>query len=408
MNILMISHTPLFPPRSGVVRRNLHMFLEAAREHAVTLLILGSGHDDEGFRRHYGDRFRAVVTVDIRNVGWRRVLRVCLYILTGWGWVRHWHKRKVQKTIDALCTDAKPDIVHLTNPLLRMYRYPSSASVVADAHNVEYDNLERVSKESTGIVRRMFFRAFAWRLKQEESASCRRCDVVLAVSDRDRAMFRTMAPSTRIALVPNGVDLEEFAARHSGRKQHALLFVGMLDYQPNDSGIQFFLKNVFPRVQDKVPDAHLTIVGGNPSPAVRNAASPSVRVTGFVDDVRPYLQEAAVLVVPIYAGGGTRLKLLEAMAAGIPAVSTTIGCEGLDVCHNKHLLVADEPGAFADAVVRLLEDPALRNTLAGQALAAVRAEHGWDRIGDTLLAVYSSLPGTQARRLQTMTSVLAS
>ncbi len=408
MNILMISHTPLFPPRSGVVRRNLHLFLEAAREHTVSLLILGSGHDGDEFRRHYADRCRAAVTLDIRNVGWRRVLRVCLYILTGRGWVRHWHTRKVQKAIDALCANAKPDVVHLTNPLLRMYSFPSSARIVADAHNVEYDNLERVSQESQGVVRRLFFRAFAWRLKEEESASCRRCDVVMAVSDRDRAMFRRMAPSTRIALVPNGVDLGEFVAPHTTRTQHTLLFVGMLDYQPNDTGIRFFLNNVFPRIRERVPDAHLTIVGGNPSPAVRNAASPSVRVTGFVDDVRPYLQEAAVLVVPIYAGGGTRLKLLEAMAMGIPAVSTTIGCEGLDVRHNEHLLVADEPDAFADAVVRLLGDPALRTTLAERALAAVRAEHGWDRIGDALLAVYTSLPDTRDKRLRTMTPVLAS
>ena len=408
MNILMVSHSALFPAGSGVVRRNLHLFLEAARAHDVSLLVLGSGHDHEGFKARYGDRCRTALAEDIHNYGWRRVLRVCLYILTGWGWVRHWHTRRVQAAIDALCAEALPDVVHLTNPLLRMYRFPSTARIVADAHNVEYDNLQRVARESRTPLRRLFFSAFAWRLQREESESCRRCDVILAVSDRDRAMFRAMAPGTEIAVVPNGVDLEQFAPRRLIQSTHELVFVGMLDYQPNDTGIQHFLKAIFPLIQSRVPDAHLTIVGGNPSPAVRNASSSSVCVTGFVDDVRPFLEAAAILVVPLYAGGGTRLKLLEAMAMGIPAVSTTLGCEGLDVRDDEHLLVADAPDAFAECVVRLLEHPGLRTRLATEASSAVRAQHGWNQIGDTLRAVYASFSHRIPLRLHSMTSVLAS
>jgi len=154
------------------------------------------------------------------------VLRVCLYILTGWGWVRHWHTKRVQAAIDRLCADSPPDIVHITNPLIRMYRFPPSARVVADAHNVEYDNLLRVSQESRGFVRKLFFRAFAWRLKHEEALSCQRCDVVMAVSERDRSFFRRMAPATQIALVPNGVDLSEFVPMPGRRRPNSLLFVG--------------------------------------------------------------------------------------------------------------------------------------------------------------------------------------
>jgi len=403
----MVSHTPLFPPGSGVVRRNLHLLLEIAKEHSVSVLVLGAGHDAKGFREQHGGLFRTVITEDVRNVGWRRVLRVCLYILTGWGWVRHWHTKRVQAAIDRLCADSPPDIVHITNPLIRRYRFPASVRVVADAHNVEYDNLLRVSQESRSIVRKLFFHAFAWRLKREETLSCQQCDVVMAVSERDRSFFRRMAPATQIALVPNGVDLSEFVPMPGRRRPHSLLFVGMMDYQPNDTGIQHFLNTIFPLIRQRMPEAHLTIVGGNPSQAVRNAASPSVRVTGFVDDVRPYMEECSVFVVPLTAGGGTRLKLLEAMAMGIPAVSTSLGCEGLDVRHNTHLLVADSPEAFADAAVRLLQDPSLRNTLSAQALAAVHAEHGWDRIGGTLLELYASLVSPPVRRQQPVRSAVA-
>jgi len=378
-----------------------------AKEHSVSVLVLGTGHDAKGFREQHGGRCRTVTVEDVRNFGWRRVLRVCLYILTGWGWVRHWHTKRVQAAIDRLCADSPPDIVHITNPLISMYRFPASARVVADAHNVEYDNLLRVAQESRSTVRKLFFRAFAWRLKHEETLACQRCDVVMAVSERDRSMFRAMAPTTQIALVPNGVDLSEFVSVPDKRRPNTLLFVGMMDYQPNDAGMQHFLNAIFPLIRQCVPDAHLTIVGGNPSPAVRNAASPSVRVTGFVDDVRTYLRESSVFVVPLYAGGGTRLKLLEAMAMGIPAVSTSLGCEGLNVHHNTHLLVADSPEAFADAVVRLLQDPSLRNTLSAQALAAVHAEHGWDRIGGTLLNLYASLVSPPVRRQQPVRSAVA-
>lgn len=395
MNVLFISHSPLFPVDSGVIRRNLHLLLEGARSSRVSLLVLGSGHDMDGFMERYGGMVREARAVDVRNTGWRRVLRVCLFIMTGWAWVRHWHTRRVQRAIDAMCAGLRPDIIHLTTPLLMLYRYPAGIRIVADAHNVEYDNLLRVSRESASPLRRLLFSAFAWRLRPEEAKTAAQVDRLFVVSERDRILFRSIAPHANIAVIPNGVDLEGFAPSAGARRKHTLLFVGMMNYHPNDDGIRFFLAEVFPRILAVMPDVHLTIVGGEPSAAVRAAASPHVTVTGLVPDVRPFLASAEVLIVPLRAGGGTRLKLLEAMASGIPAVSTTIGCEGLGVAHRQHLAIADGPEAFARAVIELLGDAGGRERMAARAREFVRDRYGWERIGEALRAEYRALAPAQ-------------
>ncbi len=391
MNILFISHSPLYPVDSGVIRRNIHLLLEAARGNRVSVLVLGSGHDMQGFMERHGAAVHDATMVDVRNIGWRRVLRVCLFIITGWAWVRHWHRRRVQTAIDALCETGRPDIIHLTTPLLMLYRYPRGVRVVADAHNVEYDNLLRVARGSRSPLRRLLFSAFAWRLRPEEAKTAAMVDRLLTVSDRDREMFLALAPRARIAVVPNGVDLDGFAPSSSPRTRRSLLFVGMMNYHPNDDGVRYFLASTFPAIRAGEPDVHLTIVGGEPSGAVRAAASPHVTVTGLVPDVRPYLAAAEVLIVPLRAGGGTRLKLLEAMAAGIPAVSTSIGCEGLGAVHGQHLLIADTPEQFAHAVVRLLREPDTRRGIADRARRFVLDRYGWERVGAALRTQYNVL-----------------
>lgn len=391
MNILFISHSPLFPVDSGVIRRNLHLLLEAARGHSVSVLVLGSGHDMRGFLDRYGSAIDTAQAVDVRNIGWRRVLRVCLFIITGRAWVRHWHRHRVQTAIDALCASQQPDVIHLTTPLLMLYHYPRSVRIVADAHNVEYDNLFRVAREARSPLRKLLFSAFAWRLRPEEARTAAMVDRLLTVSERDREVFQTLAPRARIAVVPNGVDLAGFAPSSTQRTPHSLLFVGMMNYHPNDDGVRYFLDEILPRIRARVPDVHLTIVGGEPSATVRAAASPHVTVTGLVPDVRPYLASAEVLIVPLRAGGGTRLKLLEAMAAGIPAVSTTIGCEGLGAVHGQHLLVADTPEGFTRAVMTLLTEPATRSGIADRARQFVAARYGWEQVGEALRDQYNAL-----------------
>jgi glycosyltransferase involved in cell wall biosynthesis len=306
----------------------------------------------------------------------------------------------VQRTIDALCRDHRPELIHLSSPFLRRYAFPAGVPVVVDAHNVEHDNLLRIAQTARSPVRRLFTAALARRLREDETAHVRGCDGILSVSDRDGDMFRRIAPEPPVYAVPNGVDLSRFTPRGIEREPRSLVFAGVMNYPPNNEGVRRFLGEILPLVAASVPDVRVTIVGPKPSRAVRRKSSERVRVTGYVHDIRPYLEGAEVFIAPLYAGGGTRLKILEAMAMGTPVVSTSIGCEGLPVSHGEHLLVADSPDAFADSVLKLFRDTRLRAALAARGLEVVRNAFGWDRIGMDLRRSYELVAETgHAHRL---------
>jgi polysaccharide biosynthesis protein PslH len=383
----MVMHTRLYPLGSGGVRRNFHLVREAARDHDVRVLVLDPGHDAGGFDRVCGRTPPRVAVVETGYHGSRRILSDGIYLATGKEIGRR--SAKVQRSIDALCRDHKPELIHLSSPFLRRYTFPADVRVVADAHNVEHDNLLRIAHTARSPVRRLFTAALARRLREDESAHVRGCDGILSVSDRDRDMFRRIAPETPVYAVPNGVDLSRFTPRGIEREPRSLVFAGVMNYPPNNEGVRRFLEKILPLVAASVPDVRVTIVGQNPSRAVRRRTSDRVRVTGYVDDVRPYLESAEVFIAPLYAGGGTRLKILEAMAMGTPVVSTSIGCEGLRVRPGEHLLVADAPEEFARAILLLFRDHVLRGALAARGLELVQSGYGWDRIGSDLRLAYA-------------------
>jgi len=176
------------------------------------------------------------------------------------------------------------------------------------------------------------------------------------------------------------------------------MFSGLMSYYPNDHGIRWFIERIFPRVRDEVPDARLLVVGAHPSRKLRGLAGRGVEVTGYVPRIQPYFARAQVVVAPLRMGGGTRVKLLEAMAMRRPVVSTTFGAAGLAARDGRHLLLADTPAAFARAVVNLLRDPRLAASLVAQAAALVADEYSWDAIGRRLRDACARLaPRLEAR-----------
>jgi glycosyltransferase involved in cell wall biosynthesis len=221
-------------------------------------------------------------------------------------------------------------------------------------------------------------KAFAY-----ERAACRRFDMVVAVSRDDAETIRRDYGVGSVWHVPTGVDTEyfrpdEFAAVES----HSLVFTGSMDWLPNEDAIQFFTREIMPLVRERVPDVKLTVVGRKPYASLLELSKrdPSVVVTGRVEDVRPYMERAAAYIVPIRIGGGTRLKIYEAMAMAKPVVSTTVGAEGLPLRDGSDLLLADTPRAFADAVVRVLTDVQLARDLGARSAANVREQFGWDKV----------------------------
>jgi glycosyltransferase involved in cell wall biosynthesis len=263
---------------------------------------------------------------------------------------------------------------------------------VLDEHNIEYEILRRTAGSESALVRRIY-NAVNWRkLRWEELRAWRTFDGCSVTSAHDRDLLLRDLPLVRTAIVPNAVDLDYFKARPEAPPAEPLsiVFFGAINYFPNTDGLKFFLDQIFPRVLARIPTAKLIVVGHTP-PELFALANANIEMKGFVPDVRVEVERAAVAIAPLRIGGGTRLKILEAMAMSKPVVSTPQGAEGLEVTNGNELLVADSPAAFADQLVRVLEDEALARRLAVSARSLVERKYGWAASAARLEELYRQL-----------------
>ena len=275
--------------------------------------------------------------------------------------------------------------------------------LVFDDHNAEYVLQQRAWETDSRNVKRWHAAAYSYiqynKLQRYERQVCQRCDRVIAVSDADRQALLRLDPNLQITVVPNGVDLDYYAAYSRLRDPqapdygpNALIFTGKMDFRPNVDAVVWFAQEVFPLIRQQTPDARFVVVGKEPHARVQELASqPGVMVTGYVPDIRAHIAAAAVYVVPLRMGGGTRLKVLEAMAMRSAIVSTRLGCEGFPLEDDQVVAFADEPAAFAKAVVTLLRDPARRQRMGEAGRQFVEAHYGWGAIVPKLKAVYAEL-----------------
>jgi polysaccharide biosynthesis protein PslH len=263
-----------------------------------------------------------------------------------------------------------------------------STPTVLFQHNVEAMIWERHAAVPQSLPKRLFMQLQAHRMRRFEGEQCRRFTSVVAVSRADAVEMERRYGRSGIKDVLTGVDLEYFSPLPAvERSVNELVFVGSMDWMPNQDGIIWFIESVFQELRRRVPGVRLLVVGRAPPPAIRSLADRigGIEVTGTVDDVRPYLARAAVSVVPLRIGGGTRLKIYEAMAMGAPIVSTTVGAEGLPLQHAEHLLLADSPQEQVSALQSLLENPRIAGNLAVSAGNYVHAHGSWDAIADQFI-----------------------
>ena len=267
-----------------------------------------------------------------------------------------------------------------------------SAPMVHDWHNIESELMRRYSAAEKSPARRLYGAVTARRLQGLERSILRRRFGHVLCSEREQQQLRTIAPAARLAVVPNGVDVEYFADRDGAEAtRKRIVFVGLMAYHANIEAAVTFARQIWPAVRERLPGCVLTLVGANPDPAVVALSElPGVEVTGTVPDVRPFYREALAAVVPLRTGSGTRLKILEAMAAGVPVVSTAAGAEGLAVEPGRNILLVDpdDTAAWGEALVRLGESDPLRESLTTAALDLVRTRYDWRALGESLCGIY--------------------
>jgi sugar transferase (PEP-CTERM/EpsH1 system associated) len=289
------------------------------------------------------------------------------------------------------------DHVHIANVLFGLRTPPR----VLNEHNVEYRLVERIAALDRRLGRRTLLRWQATRTERAERRACAAFDHCLAVSDEDQRLIQALAPGVPVSVVPNGVDIDWFSPVPHPVDRNEIVFTGAMDWLPNIDGVRFFARDVLPRIREARPETSFSVVGRNPDPTlVAELQAQGAHVTGTVDDVRPYLARASLVVVPLRMGGGTRLKILEAWAMAKPVLSTTLGAEGLRAIDGEHLALADGPEALAARSIALLSGSENSTRLGQAGRRIAEACYAWPRITRVLEEVYgATIADTERRRL---------
>ena len=262
---------------------------------------------------------------------------------------------------------------------------------VLDEHNIEYELLYRMYSTEGSTLRRMYNWLEFQKFKREEVSSWQSVTGVVSTSAREELIMREAAPDTPMMVAPNAVNVEYFCPAEEPIGADALVMTGLMHYRPNIDGAVYFVREILPHILASRPNAVFYIVGAGATSELKRLASDNVVVTDTVADVRPYVYKSAVFVVPLRMGGGTRLKVLEGMSMSKAVVSTSVGCEGLDVSHDEHLLVVDESRSFADAVLQLMADRARRLELGRAGRELVERQYRWDSVVDRLEGFHARL-----------------
>jgi glycosyltransferase involved in cell wall biosynthesis len=382
MRILWVKAGRILPVDTGGKIRSFNLLRQLASRHELTMLSYYAGARDEDYDRALSDQFPGSVSVatggptstpGVAADYVRHLLSSSPYAVT------KFTSRAVRNRISDWMEEGRFDVM-ICDFLSASSTFPTvlRTPTVLFQHNVESVLWARQARHEPNPVKRLAFAIEARRMTAYERAAVGRFHHVIAVSESDRMLMADMIDPKRISVAPTGVDLAQYrAAAGDHAVENVVLFLGSMDWEANVDGVEYFHREVWPRVRAAVPDARFRIVGRNPSPRVlRLAEDPSVEVVGQVPTVVPHLRAAAVFVVPLRIGGGTRLKIYEAMAAGRAVVSTSVGAEGLEFSDGRDLLLADTPDAFAKAVTMLLLDRDRRRGIE-HAASAQAARFDW-------------------------------
>jgi sugar transferase (PEP-CTERM/EpsH1 system associated) len=404
--ILMLTPQFPYPPHQGTTMRNFNLIAGLARHHVVHLLSFGDPGESQGTPLDALCKSIQVVLPPQRSMAQRLK---GLFFSRRPDMALRLPSARFQALLSATLEREQPDVLEVEGIELAQYLLQVAASrtdtehplLVFDDHNAEYVLQQRAFETDVRHPRRWVgaaYSAIQWqRLRSYERRTCQAADRVAAVSETDADALRRLVPGLEPAVVPNGVDMDAYMAPipslagGEGPGQQDLVFVGKMDFRPNVDAVLWFAQQVLPLIRQEAPGVRLWVVGKDPHPRLRPLADdPAVELTGWVDDVRPYIGGAAVYVVPLRIGGGTRLKVLEAMAMGKAIVSTSLGCEGFDLVSDQELLIADMPAEFANTVLALLGDPERRERLGHTAHRFAQSKYDWRIIVPLLEQVYDT------------------
>ena len=389
MKVLWVKAGGLVPPDTGGKIRSYNILRELARQHSVTFFSFYAAHDSD-LHPDLKDIFDRVVCVPLRLPAPKSLAEMRDY---GIRWLS-----SEPYSITKYC---RPDVRHRLHALLKQETYDVilcdfifAAGVipwdwptpkVLFTHNVEATIWRRHYEVATNPI----WKAISWwewrKMEAAERRYLRLADRVLTVSETDRDAFAAFLDPGKLTMIPTGVDVDYFQPVPVEETPNSLVFTGSMDWLPNEDAIFYFADAILPLIKQQCPEVSLEVVGRSPSRKLQALAETekSMRLTGWVEDIRPFVARDSICIVPLRIGGGTRLKIFEAMAMGKAVVSTSVGAEGLPVQSGENILLADTPNDFADSVVSLLRDANERRRLGTSARALVQEKYSWPRVAES-------------------------
>jgi polysaccharide biosynthesis protein PslH len=395
-NVLIIAHQLPYPPETGGKIRHYHLYSRLARHHNLTWVSPVATADAPYIESvlEFCDKvipLRGDGTIQLPTKGWRNLLmRVVAHLhwerlfefcfgyvhAPGLMWAPATPER--QEVIDQVVSLSHFDLVICeTIGAVELAPQTSQIPKLISLFDIQSELFRRLRGISPGTYEdRLFYLPELLKIRCYEARHYRNFDAAVAVSERDKSLLARLCPDLRTDVVHNGVDVDYFQPDVDAELDACLAFVGHYGYPPNNDAAHYFCGEILPQIRSAMDNATFLAVGRDAPPEL--GLYPGVKVIGTVPDVRPYLRQAAVVVVPVRAGSGTRIKILEAMAMGKAIVSTTLGAEGLEIEHGKHLLLADSPASFAEAVLTLMRNRTERRALGHEARRLVEGRYSWD------------------------------
>ena len=396
MRILWVKADKLLPVHSGGNIRTYYVLRHLAQRHELTFYSYYGGEPDPVYERELQQHLPGSVAIctgkpELSGLG--RVVDYAKHLSAEPPYaVSRFACAPIQQQLGSWFREKRFDVA-VCDFLDAAINFPADLSIpsVLFQHNVEAEIWRRHAATAGNLIKKRMYRVEFRKMLRYEEAEVRRFHHIVAVSENDRALMTRWTDPNRITVIPTGVDLAQYKPDPNALEPAPLItFVGAMDWEPNIDGVEYFCSEVLPAIKREVPEARFRIVGRNPDRRVAKWAGDSIEVTGRVPSVVEHLRQSAVVIVPLRIGGGTRLKIYEAMATAKAVVSTTIGAEGLDIRHGRDIMLADDPKSFAQAVIMFLRDRDLRRRYE-KAAAETAARYDWPAIGERFSEILQSV-----------------
>lgn len=413
MKILWLSHLLPYPPKGGVLQRSYHLLKQLAQAHEVHLLafrqksLLGIHFPsyEEGVTTAtdaLSEFCASVTSVDmpIDRTWWRKYVTAAYCAFSGSPYTVEWAKSDVfAEQLEVMLSENTFDLVHFDTISLALYKNKVNEDVATalDHHNIESHLLTRRAHNTKNIFFSWYYRQEGKKLQKYERNNCPRFDMHITCSSLDEERLKGLDDSLNIEVIPNGVDLSYFSCKQVSSNKNTLIFVGRLNWAPNALAVSYIANELWPYLKKHINNISIDIVGAHPAKELVKLASrdEGFRVHGFVDDVRPYLEAASIYVCPITDGGGTKLKILDALAMGKAIVCAPESCEGIEVVDGRHVLFASTKEEYLRNIKHLLGHPESRSQMGRHGRALVENCYSYDAIGNKLIRTYESLFSTK-------------